>query len=96
MAASEQAGLAGSLVLFSYPLHPPGRPEQLRNTFFPQLQTPALFVHGTRDTFGTIEELRANLVMIPARTEVIAIEGAGHDLKRAPERAQEIIQRMLF
>jgi uncharacterized protein len=96
MAASEHPELADSLLLFSYPLHPPRKPEQLRNGFFPELRTPALFVHGTRDPFGTIEELRANLALIPARTDVIAIEGGGHDLKRAPDLAQEIIERMLF
>jgi len=96
MAASENAGLADSLVLFSYPLHPPGKPEQLRTAYFPDLRTPTLFVHGTRDAFGTVEELRTHIALIPARTDVFAVEGAGHDLKRAPDLAQEIIQRMLF
>ena len=50
---------------------------------FPKLTTPAVFVHGSRDPFGTLEELRAAIALIPARTEIAAIEGAGHDLKRA-------------
>src|SRR5689334_16673860 len=58
MAASETPGLAAGLLLLSYPLHPPKRPEQKRTSYFPALQTPALFVHGTRDPFGSIDELR--------------------------------------
>src|SRR5882724_7976669 len=96
MAAAENAGLADGLVLFSYPLHPPAKPDQLRTAFFPDLRTPALFVHGTRDPFGSIEELRTHIALIPARTDLLAVEGAAHDLKRAPDLAQEIIGRMLF
>lgn len=96
MAASENSSLADALVLFSYPLHPPGKPEQLRTAFFPDLRTPTLFVHGTRDPFGAIEELRIHIALIPAHTDVFVVEGAGHDLKRAPDLAQEIIARMLF
>ena len=50
--------LADGLLLLSYPLHPPNKPEQMRTAFFRELRTPALFVHGTQDPFGTIEELR--------------------------------------
>jgi uncharacterized protein len=96
MAAAENPDLAAALVLFSYPLHPPGKPENLRTAFFPGLRTPTLFVHGTRDPFGSIEELRTHIALIPARTALLAVEGAAHDLKRAPDLAQEIIQRMLF
>jgi predicted alpha/beta-hydrolase family hydrolase len=96
MAAAENTGLAAGLVLFSYPLHPPAKPEQLRTAFFPDLRTPTLFVHGTRDPFGAIEEMRTHIALIPARTDLLAVEGAAHDLKRAPDLAQEIIGRMLF
>ena len=97
MSAAEEPGLAvSSLVLFSYPLHPPGQPEKLRTAYFPGLHTPALFVQGTKDPFGTPEELRAHLPLIPAATGVIEIPGAAHDLKRAPEFAQQIAERMLF
>ncbi len=88
--------LARSLLLLSYPLHPPNKPEQLRTSFFADLRTPALFVQGTRDPFGTVEELRSHLGLIPAATEVIAVEGAAHDLKRAPAMFQQILERMLF
>jgi uncharacterized protein len=96
MAAAEDPAVARSLLLLSYPLHPPNKPEQLRTSFFGDLRTPALFVHGTRDPFGTVEELRSHLGLIPAATEVIAVEGAAHDLKRAPAMFQQILDRMLF
>ena len=53
MIAAERPGLADGLLLLSYPLHPPRKPEQPRTAFFPEWRTPALFVHGTRDPFGT-------------------------------------------
>lgn len=75
-AAKEIAGL----LLLSYPLHPPRKPEQLRTQHFFHLQTPALFVEGTRDPFGTIAELEQALKLIPAKTQLMEVEGAGHDL----------------
>jgi hypothetical protein len=83
MLAAEEPGLVEALLLLSYPLHPPGKPGQPRTAHFPALRTPALFVHGTKDPFGTVEELTEALSMIPARTELITVPGAGHDLNRA-------------
>jgi predicted alpha/beta-hydrolase family hydrolase len=80
--AADEPRIAAALILFSYPLHPPGRPEQLRTEHFPRLRLPALFVQGTRDPFGAPEELRGAIAAIPAPTRIIAIAGAGHDLKR--------------
>jgi predicted alpha/beta-hydrolase family hydrolase len=80
--ASEQPGLVDRLLLLSYPLHPPKKPEQLRTAHFSKLQTPALFVHGSKDPFGSIDEIRAALELIPAATSVSIIEKAGHDLNR--------------
>jgi len=65
-------------------LHPPRKPEQMRTGFFPELRTPALFVHGTADPFGTVEELRTAITTIPAHTDLLVVEGAGHDLRTAP------------
>ena len=73
--------LADGLLLLAYPLHPPKRPEQLRISHFPELRTPALFVHGTRDGFASIEELTEARKLIPAATELLTIMGAGHDLR---------------
>ncbi len=94
MAAAEHPGLADALLLLSYPLHPPQRPEQRRTAHLPQLRTPVLFVHGTADPFASIEELREAMALIPARTDLLAVEGAGHDLKRAAELGPEILTRL--
>jgi uncharacterized protein len=72
--------LVSGLLLLSYPLHPPRKPEQLRIQHLPNLRTPSLFVHGTRDPFGSVEEMTAALRLIPAKTELMRVEGAGHDL----------------
>jgi predicted alpha/beta-hydrolase family hydrolase len=79
--AAEEPGLVDGLFLLSYPLHPPRRAAELRTAHFPNLRTPALFVHGTRDPFGSIEEMRQALALIPARAELAEIGSAGHDLK---------------
>ncbi len=73
---------AAGLLLLSYPLHPPGKPEQPRTEHFPRLRLPTVFVHGTRDPFGAIDELRAAVSMIAAPVAVIVVDGAGHDLRR--------------
>ena len=80
MLAAEAPGLVDGLLLLSYPLHPPKQRDQLKTGHFPKLRTPSLFVSGTRDGFGTIEELTAALQLIPARTKLLAVEGAGHEL----------------
>jgi uncharacterized protein len=86
MLAAEDPSVTDALLLLSYPLHPPGKPAQLRTEHFPNLRTPALFAHGTRDAFGTIEEMREALKAIPARTDLLAVDGAPHGLpaKDAP------------
>ena len=80
--AADEPELVQALLLFSYPLHPPGKPERLRTEHFPRLRAPALFVHGTADPFGSIAELRAGVALIPAPTRIMPIEHAGHDLRR--------------
>ena len=74
------------LLLLSYPLHPPGRPAQLRTAHFPDLRTPVLFVSGTRDAFGSIEELKGAIKLIPGPTKLVPIEGAGHSLLQKSNR----------
>jgi uncharacterized protein len=80
--AADEPDLVNGLLLFSYPLHPPGKPERLRTEHFPRLKIPAIFVHGTADPFGSIAELRAAVAIIPALAQVLSIERAGHDLRR--------------
>jgi predicted alpha/beta-hydrolase family hydrolase len=90
MLCAEEPGLARAVLLLSYPLHPPRKPEQLRVAHLPKLETPALFVHGTRDPFGSIAEMEAALRGVPAPTRLFPIEGAGHDLgcgKKGPHVA---------
>lgn len=82
MLAAESPESAAALLLLSYPLHPPPKPDQQRTAHFPHLRTPALFLHGTTDPFGSIAEMQTALPLIPAPTRLIAIEGAGHDLAR--------------
>ena len=82
MLAAEETGVAEALLLLSYPLHPPNKPAQLRTGHFPELRTPALFVSGTKDPFGSPEELREALALVPGRHELRLVENAGHDLKR--------------
>jgi uncharacterized protein len=80
MLCAEEPELVAGLLLLSYPLHPPRKPEQQRTQHLPNLRTATLFVHGTRDPFGSIAEMEQALKMIPAQTKLLQIEGAGHDL----------------
>ena len=80
MLVSEEPEVADGLLLLSYPLHPPKKPAELRTKHFPKLTRPAFFVHGTRDPFGTIVEIKAALVVMPAAHALEEVEGAGHDL----------------
>jgi len=82
MLAADEPRLVEALLLFSYPLHAPGKPERLRTEHFPRLRIPALFVHGTTDPFGSIAELSLAASLIPAPAQVMPIEQAGHDLRR--------------
>jgi predicted alpha/beta-hydrolase family hydrolase len=68
------------LTLFSYPVHPPGKPERLRTEHLPDITVPTVFTHGTSDPFGTPTELRDAAALISAPTEVVEITGARHDL----------------
>ena len=96
MLAAEDPTLAGALLLLSYPLHPPRQPGKPRTDHFAALHTPALFVHGTRDPFGTIAELEAALSLIPGKTTLLPVEGAPHGLPPSiaaslPDRLQAIM-----
>jgi len=80
MLAATDPTLASALLLLSYPLHPPNRPAELRTSHFPNLKTPALFVHGIRDGFASTAEMEAALQQIPAPTQLLSIPSAGHEL----------------
>jgi uncharacterized protein len=86
MLAASDPHVADALLLLSYPLHPSKQPAQLRTAHFPSLQVPALFVHGVRDGFGTIAEMESALSLIPARTELLPVAAAGHELMTKSNR----------
>lgn len=73
-----QGRIVGLLCL-GYPFHPPGRPEQLRTAHLKELKTPALIVQGTRDQFGTREEVET--YPLSKNIEILWLEDGDHDLK---------------
>jgi len=81
MAVTEGLPAAG-LVLVSYPLHPPGKPERMRTEHLPQIEVPCLFVSGTRDAFATPEELESATAAIPGAVTHVWLEGGDHGLRR--------------
>ena len=80
MAVAEDGLKLDGLTLFSYPLHPPGKPERARTGHLPGITVPTVFTHGTADPFGSIDELRCAAALVPATTEIVEIEGSGHNL----------------
>jgi uncharacterized protein len=95
MLCAEEPDLVSGLLLLSYPLHPPRRSEQQRTQHLPDLRTPTLLVHGSRDPFGSIEELERAIKMIPAKTKLLIVEGAGHDLGfKGKARTEELPEQI--
>jgi predicted alpha/beta-hydrolase family hydrolase len=85
---------AHGLILISYPLHPPGRPDRLRNEHFPQLSVPCLFVSGTRDAFASPEELEAATAAIPGSPGSVRhvwIEGKDHALRGTDREVAQVV-----
>jgi predicted alpha/beta-hydrolase family hydrolase len=80
--AAEEPELVDALMLLSYPLHPPGKPAEMRTAHFPQLHARTMFVQGSHDPFGSIDEIEAAVKIIPAPHKLTVVEGAGHDLRR--------------
>jgi uncharacterized protein len=80
MVVAENAQPVDLLTLFSYPVHPPGKPERARTAHLPDIAVPTVFTHGTSDPFGTLDELRTAAGLISAPTEIVEVSGARHDL----------------
>ena len=80
MVAAENPQMVGLLALFSYPLHPPGKPDRLRTEHFGDITAPTVFTHGTSDPFGSIDEVREAATAIPGPVEIVEVTGARHDL----------------
>jgi predicted alpha/beta-hydrolase family hydrolase len=86
---------AAALVLVSYPLHPPGKPDKLRTEHFPALDLPCLFVSGTRDAFATPAELEAATALIPGPVTLSWVEGGSHGLRGADARVGDVVRRWI-
>jgi uncharacterized protein len=89
-AAEEPLRCAG-LVLIGYPLHPPGRPENLRTAHLPALGVPVLSVAGDRDPFGAPEELAEALALVAGPVSSVTIPGARHELAGADDLIAEAV-----
>jgi predicted alpha/beta-hydrolase family hydrolase len=81
MVVAEDPAPVAVLTLFSYPVHPPGKPERLRTEHLPDIRVPTVFTHGTTDPFGTPTEVGDAAALIPAPVELVEITGARHDLR---------------
>jgi predicted alpha/beta-hydrolase family hydrolase len=79
-----------ALVLVSYPLHPPGRPERLRTAHFPDLRVPCLFVSGRRDAFASPAELEQETAAIPGAVTLVVVDG-DHSLRKSESEAADIV-----
>jgi predicted alpha/beta-hydrolase family hydrolase len=80
-ATEENAEKIAGVVLLGYPLHPPGRPEKMRDAHLPEIHAPILFVQGSRDAFGTKEELQATIKQHRLKATLYVVEGGDHSLK---------------
>jgi uncharacterized protein len=97
VAAQNGENIAG-LVFLGYPLHPPGRPEKMRSEHLPKIKAPMLFMQGSRDAFGTKEEIADIIKKLKLSAELIAIEGGDHSLKvpkSAATSQQEVYDRAM-
>jgi predicted alpha/beta-hydrolase family hydrolase len=84
-----------ALLLISYPLHPPGRPDRMRTGHFLQLTVPCLFVSGTRDTFASRDELEQATSAIPGAVTHVWIEGGDHGLRGKDRQVADAVRAFL-
>ncbi|GAA4746513.1 alpha/beta fold hydrolase [Gordonia alkaliphila] len=85
MLLAEDPTVADGLLLTSYPLHPPGKPEKARTEHLPHLTTPTLIIHGRSDAFATSDEIAAAATLFAGPVRVVEVDRADHGLK--PERS---------
>jgi len=98
MLAAEDAKVCDALLLLSYPLHQPGKPEQLRTKHRAQLAVPTLFVSGAKDPFGSPEELEHATKLVPTEPRLLIIDGVGHDLgfgRAAKKKSADLPQQIV-
>lgn len=97
----EPAGPGGplaGLIFFGYPLHPPGKPQQQRSVHLPLIKAPMLFIQGSRDAFGSADELQAVLANLPAKAMLAVVDGGDHSFKvpkSGPVKQPQIEQDIL-
>ncbi len=80
-AIEEQADKISRVVLLGYPLHPPGRPEKMRDEHLKDIRAPMLVIQGSRDAFGTREELEATIKKHRLKATLYVVDGGDHSLK---------------
>jgi predicted alpha/beta-hydrolase family hydrolase len=95
MLAAEPDRVVAGLVLVSYPLHAPGKPDRLRTEHLPQVDVPTLFISGDRDPFGTPEELAAAQLLLAGPSELVVIPGGRHDIKGGDEQVAELVAQFV-
>jgi hypothetical protein len=97
MAASDEVDPLNimGVACIGYPLHPPKKPDQLRTAHFGNLHTPLLFISGTRDEFGTPEELELAWKLLPSKPTVQMIEKGRHELRGADAQVAEFVAQWL-
>lgn len=97
LGAAGEPDVAG-LVFLGYPLHPPGKPTQLRSEHLPRITVPMLFVQGTRDPFGSPDELAPILAKLPAKVAVFSVDQGGHSFevpKRTGRSLDDVMESVL-
>ena len=98
MLAAEDPTVAQALLLLSYPLHAPGRPDKLRAEHLKDIRAPMLFAQGARDTFGTADEIRAVIKKLRLPATLYVIDGGDHSFK-VPKSAgvphQEVYEKVM-
>jgi predicted alpha/beta-hydrolase family hydrolase len=90
MLAAEKPDVAAGLLMLSYPLHPPGKPEALRTDHFGGVAAPVLFAHGSKDVFGSEEEMRAAMKLLKVPTALELFAGATHGLAQKRDGAAKV------
>ena len=91
MAVAEGLPALG-IALVSYPLHPPGRRDRMRTHHFSALRVPCLFVSGSSDAFGTVEELEAAVALLPGPVTIVWLEGGNHGLRRRDDEVAAAVR----
>ena len=90
MLVAEDSEVADGLLLSSYPLHPPGRPERMRTEHLPEIAVPTLIVHGTRDPFATSDEVTDAIGLFTAPVQVVEVV-APHDAELTADAVDEFL-----